>query len=67
MKEKKLTRIPLVVANEQGRVQIFNLVFLSERTNCGFLDWYHRTPSSLNSLENDIKEGDNPVCGRSGV
>ena len=68
-RKKKLTRIPLVRATEQGRAQIENLSWVTLRANCSL--WNQCVPSSFlvsdqSSLEWDTREGDSPVW-RSGA
>lgn len=61
MEEKKLTRIPLVAASEEGRAQSLNLPIarwgemwiIQFRLKCCI--------GMINLLENNTREGDSPV------
>ncbi|RHZ62750.1 hypothetical protein Glove_335g34 [Diversispora epigaea] len=57
--EKKLTRIPLVTASEEGKAQILNLP--GSQVELYFEESISVLRSGSSSLEQDIMEGENPV------
>ena len=62
MEEKKLTRIPLVIANEEGTAQLENLRCVATK-NCSFEKYFSGAIGLACCLEQHITEGDNPVRG----